>query len=226
MAGAGQADGPCGVLPGGTSDIASASRSVLVNTGATGTRAADGIVVVIGHLRVGLRPGRPGPPGPSDDDSPHRQPDRIAAQRHMELPQRHGTLTEENAGSPTRSSWQPRLTFRRLDAERPVLSALKLRPPGSVSRQAWFRCVVIGCAGRLKERPHEGPGASASRRVWVSSLASSPSTPSEMVPVCVMASRPPNAALPAFPRAVSPMTDPSRQHASPHGPRPPEGAQS
>jgi hypothetical protein len=30
---------------------ASASRSVLVNTGAVGTRAADGVVVVIGHLR-------------------------------------------------------------------------------------------------------------------------------------------------------------------------------
>jgi hypothetical protein len=55
-------------------------------------------------------------------------------------------------GLPTRSSWQPRLTFQRLDAEHPVLSALKQRPPGSVSRQAWFRCVVIGCAGRLKER--------------------------------------------------------------------------
>ena len=30
---------------------ASASRSVFVNTGAIGTSAADGIVVVIGHLR-------------------------------------------------------------------------------------------------------------------------------------------------------------------------------
>jgi hypothetical protein len=32
-----------------------------------------------------------------------------------------------------------------------------------------------------------GAGPSPRRRVWVSALASSPSAPSEMVPVCVMA---------------------------------------
>jgi hypothetical protein len=41
-----------------------------------------------------------------------------------------------------------------------------------------------------------------------------------------LCSRPPNAALPAFLRAVSPMTDPSRQHASHHDPRPPVRAES
>ena len=45
---------------------ASASRSVFVNTGTAGTRAADGIVVAIGHLRgFGLRPGGWASHGPS-----------------------------------------------------------------------------------------------------------------------------------------------------------------
>ena len=36
---------------------ASASRPVFVNTGTPGARAADGVVVRIGHLPVRLRPG-------------------------------------------------------------------------------------------------------------------------------------------------------------------------
>jgi hypothetical protein len=48
---------------------ANASLSVLLNTGVTGTRAADEIVVAIGHLRgLAPRPRRPGQPRPRQDD--------------------------------------------------------------------------------------------------------------------------------------------------------------
>jgi hypothetical protein len=50
-------------------DPAKASRSVLLNTGVTGTRAADEIVVAIRHLRgLRLRPRKLGQPRPQQDD--------------------------------------------------------------------------------------------------------------------------------------------------------------
>src|SRR6516164_7591240 len=67
---------------------ASASRSVLVNTGATGMRAAEGVVVVIGHL-----PGRAETPGGWAAVAPATmihltvRPNGVTTQRHIELPQ-------------------------------------------------------------------------------------------------------------------------------------------
>jgi len=73
---------------------ASASRSVLVNTGATGMRAAEGVVVVIGHL-PGRAETREAGPGQVPATMIHLtvRPGHMTTQRHFELPKRGRTLT-------------------------------------------------------------------------------------------------------------------------------------
>jgi hypothetical protein len=55
---------------------ANASRSVLVNTGAVETRAADGVVVVIRHLRDRAETRRLGQPWPQQMEPTVRRPRR------------------------------------------------------------------------------------------------------------------------------------------------------
>src|SRR5215469_12396259 len=66
---------------------ASASRSVLVNTGATGTRAAGGVVVVIGHLPGRAETWEAGP-GQVPATMIHLtvKPAGMTTQRHVQLP--------------------------------------------------------------------------------------------------------------------------------------------
>src|SRR6516165_5603754 len=73
---------------------ASASRSVLVNTGATGMRAADIVVVVIGHLPGRAETREAGPAvAPATMIHLTVRPGRVTTQRHMELPNRRRTFT-------------------------------------------------------------------------------------------------------------------------------------
>src|SRR5262249_15766790 len=67
---------------------ASASRSVLVNTDATGMRAAEGVVVVIGHLPGRAETQEAGPAAaPATMIHLTVRPDRMTTQRHIQLPQ-------------------------------------------------------------------------------------------------------------------------------------------
>jgi hypothetical protein len=60
---------------------------VLVNTGVAGTRAADGVVVVIGHLRVRAETREAGPAeAPATTIQLTVKPGCATTQRHTELP--------------------------------------------------------------------------------------------------------------------------------------------
>jgi hypothetical protein len=61
---------------------ANASRSVFVNTGTVGTRAADGVVVGIGHLPVRLRPGGWASQAPADKRGPQRMTEATVTPGH------------------------------------------------------------------------------------------------------------------------------------------------
>ena len=132
------------------------SRSVLVDTGATGIRAADVVVVVIGHL-----PGRAETRGgwasrdPSNSDSPHRRPATVITQRPMGLPKADPAIS---------STITPIADFAVM-MHRPGLRLLALRSPGSglaLPVILGLLCrfgPMLAVAGRVLLMPHCRAGA-------------------------------------------------------------------
>src|SRR5215469_18557699 len=138
---------------------ASASRSVLVNTGATGMRAAEGVVVVIGHLS-GRAETREAGPGQVPATMVHLtvRPGRVTTQRHFELPKRGRTLTAGTRLPSMRLSTGPYPVLRRR-AEYLFGALLGLVGSGRVrSCQACADRSALVCRALGEERPGEAGG--------------------------------------------------------------------
>src|SRR5215472_16571110 len=146
---------------------ASASRSVLVNTDATGMRAAEGVVVVIGHLPGRAETQEAGPAAaPATMIHLTVRPDRMTTQRHIQLPQpaRHSDRkarriaeyefpsARSNAAASARisagSAGMGRRPLRARDSARPT--ALECRPHG---RQVPRRLSIVNPRSRGAAQP-------------------------------------------------------------------------